>query len=56
MAIYLLVEGLDFFHFVVTAQVDTRAIVDVLGLYLQHPLHFTVDSLATSWKGVMLAF
>lgn len=29
---FLLVEGLDFFDFVVTAQVDTRAVVDVFRL------------------------
>ena len=38
----------DLLHFLVTAEEDTRSVVDVLGHNGEHTLHLAVNSLTTS--------
>lgn len=37
-----------FLDLIVTAEEDTRSVVDVLGHDCQHPLHLAIDGLTTS--------
>lgn len=46
----LFVEALDLFNFIVAAHEDSRSIVNVFGLDIEHAVHLAVDSLAAGYE------
>jgi hypothetical protein len=53
--VVLFVDIDDLLDFVVTAQEDTRSVVDVLWDNFKHSLHLAVDRLPASWRAISTA-
>jgi hypothetical protein len=46
----LLVEALNLLYLIVTAQINTRSVMNMFRFYFEHTLHLAIDSLATGWE------